>query len=60
MSRNNYDDLIISEIIKKQLEHDQYNRQQIQLEVPRYEDSHQINNSKKEVKEPRRVIIIDI
>lgn len=60
MSKNTYDDLIIHEIIKKRnIERENSSYNQIHLELPVYEQFKKIDN-KKEIKEPRRVIIIDI
>ena len=60
MSKNTYDDLIIHEIIKKRnIEKENSSYEQIHLELPVYDRFKDVDN-KKEIKEPRRVIIIDI
>lgn len=60
MSKKLYDDLIIHEIIKKtSTEKENSSYEQIHLEIPDY-DRHEELKNKKEKKEPRRVIIIDI
>ena len=61
MSNNTYDDLIVHEIIKKRnVERENSNYEQIHLELPVYDRFVEEEVNKKEKKEPRRVIIIDI
>lgn len=60
MSKNTYDDLIIHEISKKNKEKEQNSYyEQIQLELPVYDNFIKEDNKNK-IKEPKRVIIIDI
>ena len=48
-------------IIKKMIEEKEYYREQrIQLEIPVYDDYARDLSKQKEIKEPKRVIIIDI
>tara|TARA_B100000963_G_scaffold325691_1_gene312123 strand:+ start:1113 stop:1283 length:171 start_codon:yes stop_codon:yes gene_type:complete len=56
MKKELVNDILIYEKIKRE-EEKQY--QPLQLEIPRYEETH-IQVKKEEVKEPRRVIIIDL
>ena len=56
MKKELIDDVLIYEKIKKE-EEKQY--QPLQLEIPRYEELY-VQVKKEEVKEPRRVIIIDL
>ena len=56
MKKELFNDILIYEKIKKE-EEKQY--QPLQLEIPHYEETY-ISVKKEEVKEPRRVIIIDL
>tara|TARA_B100000035_G_scaffold294897_1_gene285530 strand:+ start:160 stop:345 length:186 start_codon:yes stop_codon:yes gene_type:complete len=56
MKKELVNDILIYEKIKSE-EEKQY--QPLQLEIPRYEETY-IQVKKEEVKEPRRVIIIDL
>ena len=58
MNVNEFDVVVVNELLKKQIEAENQKRPFLQLEIPKYE----INpNKAKEVKdEPRRVIVIDL
>ena len=57
MGKDDLDLLIIKKIIE---EKERYREERIQLEIPMYDDYARDISKQKNVKEPKRVIIIDI
>lgn len=57
MKKDDLDLLIIKKMIE---EKERYREERIQLEIPAYDDYASDVSKQKDVKEPKRVIIIDI